>query len=372
MEPLLTKSVRWYLANSLVLLLGSFAAATERQPAQTPSRFYYPTTTVSGRASRIPTPFLAGSRSSSVRYDFLTSTGEAAVHVGTDISAPLGDPVFALTDGEIQVELASRPISGFGWDVQKNDVVPGGALVIKHQFRDENGMAVPFYALYGHLDYGALRLWLDEKIAIARKAGGPKAPVTVKAGEEIGRIGPWNPNWGYHLHLGIRLTPLPVSGWGLAGRSAVDAPDGATHRLGWEDPWDFIHTRGPVETFTAIRKLATVRVMAGSDWVATGVVGQRGSGVRLRTTGKWSHGREGGDIPYYDADGFNKFDATAILPRCRIGALIGRVGNGPPFRIGTEKLVVFSGDGELFLRMNDGLSAFSNNRGAVVSEFEQL
>jgi len=67
----------------------------------------------------------------------------------------------------------------------------------------------------------------------------------VSAGEQIGRVDPWNAEWGDpHLHLGIRLTPLHRTNWGRVPRDQVDNPDGSTDRLGWEDPWDFIHSAG--------------------------------------------------------------------------------------------------------------------------------
>lgn len=115
-------------------------------------------------------------------------TGRQTMHEGTDIAAPSGTPLRAISDGEI---VDSDSLVG-GW---------GNFLV----FKDDRG----YYHLYGHMQ------------------GGHKRSGSVKKGDIIGKVGSTGASTGPHLHWEIGtgwnggnitgyLEPLDVYG--------VDAP----------------------------------------------------------------------------------------------------------------------------------------------------
>jgi peptidoglycan LD-endopeptidase LytH len=94
------------------------------------------------------------------------------VHMGIDFWAPAGEPVYAVLDGEVVYTHNHADDGNYG-----------AAVVLKHQFRDEE-----FYALYGHLSLKSL----EESVP------GKK----VKAGDIVGWLGDKteNGNWPPHLH----------------------------------------------------------------------------------------------------------------------------------------------------------------------------
>ncbi|TVQ67144.1 MAG: peptidase M23 [Balneolaceae bacterium] len=99
------------------------------------------------------------------------------LHMGLDIWAKAGEPVFAPLDGTVlYTEWHSRP----------GDY--GGTLVIRHELDGS-----PIYALYGHLSRESSQKILPGK--------------AVKSGERIARLGREEENgqWPPHLHLQISI-----------------------------------------------------------------------------------------------------------------------------------------------------------------------
>jgi murein DD-endopeptidase MepM/ murein hydrolase activator NlpD len=97
-------------------------------------------------------------------------------HYGIDLAAPIGTPIFALTDGVVE---ESGPASGFGmWVVLKH---PDGT-----------------HSVYGHINRSF--------VGVGQK---------VRAGEEIAEVGNRGQSTGPHLHLEIwdaaknKINPLP-------------------------------------------------------------------------------------------------------------------------------------------------------------------
>ena len=115
-----------------------------------------------------------------------------------------------------------------------------------------------------------------------------------------------------------------------------------------------------------------VEVLAERAWQETGIELEEGQGLVVFARGSWSHGAETGFEPHYGADGFQKLDATALLPRVRIGTLLGRIGDGRPFPIGERLGLVALGEGRLQLAMNDVPGHFANNRGSLRVRIELL
>jgi len=136
-------------------------------------------------------------------------------HVGYDYGCPIGEPVFAITDGE--VIFCRTDIGGFGGLYPNR---PGGCVMIKHEL---DGKA--FISLYGH-------------ILIADTIG---TGLIVKKGQQIGTIANFISNKDSlpHLHFGIyysnKIPPNDTSrgiGWGYV----KDEKD----MKGWVDPLTFI------------------------------------------------------------------------------------------------------------------------------------
>jgi murein DD-endopeptidase MepM/ murein hydrolase activator NlpD len=118
------------------------------------------------------------------RSPHFAGTGEArTVHLGVDLWAEAGTPVFAPLSGVLH---SAQDNAGFG------DYGP--TLILEHRLVVPAAPGRPpgilrFYSLYGHLSRASLR---------GRQAGTP-----VAAGERLGTLGdfPENGDWPPHLHV---------------------------------------------------------------------------------------------------------------------------------------------------------------------------
>ncbi|HMQ64627.1 MAG TPA: aminotransferase class III-fold pyridoxal phosphate-dependent enzyme, partial [Flavilitoribacter sp.] len=116
-------------------------------------------------------------------YTVMTDSGPAwrTVHLGLDIWADAGTPVFCPVDGEV-------------YSVHDNagDKNYGPTIILRHNPTD----GPEFYTLYGHLMLTSL--------------DGLKAGQKVRKGQTIASIGPApeNGNWPPHLHFQVRLDML--------------------------------------------------------------------------------------------------------------------------------------------------------------------
>lgn len=102
------------------------------------------------------------------------------IHMGIDIWAPAGEPVFAVLEGEV-VYLENH-------DQEGNY---GPTIVLKHRWQNK-----PLYALYGHLSEASLQ----------QKKEGDR----ITAGDRVGFLGDEseNGNWPPHLHYQLcRVDP---------------------------------------------------------------------------------------------------------------------------------------------------------------------
>ncbi len=98
------------------------------------------------------------------------------VHMGIDIAAPVGTPLYAFFAGEVFL-FGNNPAAGdYGY-----------TLITKHLID-----ATPLYALYGHLAASSLR----------EKFSGKK----IEAGETIAFIGDRHENGGWNPHLHFQLS----------------------------------------------------------------------------------------------------------------------------------------------------------------------
>ena len=133
---------------------------------------------------------------------FEDEDGARTVHLGIDLFAPEGEPVYA-------------PIAGRVWSFVDNafEYDYGPTLILQHRCKEHQ---LEFFTLYGHLSRGS----------ISQLAPGQE----VAAGQEIARLGAFDENGGWppHLHLQL-ITDLlsdcsgPVNPPGVAHPDKLDA-----------------------------------------------------------------------------------------------------------------------------------------------------
>lgn len=98
------------------------------------------------------------------------------IHVGIDLSGPVGTPVYAFYDGEIFL----TGINGADGDY-------GGTIITRHRLGDRD-----LYALFGHLAHRSLE----------GKSPGQK----IKKGDVIAWLGDPSENGGWNPHLHFQLS----------------------------------------------------------------------------------------------------------------------------------------------------------------------
>ncbi|WP_159468539.1 peptidoglycan DD-metalloendopeptidase family protein [Dyadobacter sp. 3J3] len=109
------------------------------------------------------------------RDHFTNQENPRSIHLGVDIWAEAGEPIYAPLNGTIH---------SFAFNNNKGDYGP--TIIVKHEL-----VNTEFYTLYGHLSLKSLDRLYEGK--------------PVKAGEKIGSIGnfPVNGDWPPHLHFQV-------------------------------------------------------------------------------------------------------------------------------------------------------------------------
>jgi murein DD-endopeptidase MepM/ murein hydrolase activator NlpD len=175
-------------------------------------------------AFQIASPILLAGLPTAARFDFPIGSENGAFaynaqrftenrHLGDDLNgiggenSDLGDPIFAVGDG--QVIFAGE--AGPGW---------GNVIIVLHAY-EENGTRKFVQSYYGHV----------ETILVARKQN-------VRRGEQIATIGTANGRYWAHLHFEMREFTTPFIGPGYRDDTR-----------GWIDPSAFIaaHRGAPAD-----------------------------------------------------------------------------------------------------------------------------
>ena len=109
------------------------------------------------------------------REHFTNQENARSIHLGIDIWADAGEPVYAPILGEVH---------SFAFNNHFGDYGP--TIILKHELK-----GVPFYTLYGHLSLQSL-----DELYVGKR---------IKAAEQIAAIGsfPENGDWPPHLHFQI-------------------------------------------------------------------------------------------------------------------------------------------------------------------------
>lgn len=127
--------------------------------------------------------------------------------------------------------------------------------------------------------------------------------------------------------------------------------------------WNFRGTAqsAAVATSGTVLEAGAVRVEANQPWTDTGITVKKGGHIAFRTTGQIQFWRGAGENAGPDGnDSVRRPDyPVTAMP---VGGLIGKVGNGAPFPIGSNtQPIVMPADGRLMLGVNDNL--WSDNSG---------
>ncbi len=157
----------------------------------------------------------------------------SGTHIGVDLGASEGEPVYAIADG--QVFYYGPAAECYGGGGGGCDCVPGEVLFIRHRKADGNY----FIAQYGHIQNVPTSLrynkWWDRN--------GP----WIEAGAQVAEVGVFAPCRGCssarcdHLHFGIwdSNEPIPPGYWGW-GSACWEWPTGC-----WVDPLPFLASQTP-------------------------------------------------------------------------------------------------------------------------------
>ncbi|ADD68755.1 Peptidase M23 [Denitrovibrio acetiphilus DSM 12809] len=115
-------------------------------------------------------------------------------HLGIDICAPAGTPVYAPLDGVVYE-------SGY----EKGEGNYGGYAILRHAI----GTSEPFYSMYGHMSVKTL----------------PAEGAALKAGDMIAEIGDLHENggWNHHTHIQIITEKGREQGYFFKGYCAESA-----------------------------------------------------------------------------------------------------------------------------------------------------
>ncbi|HWK12634.1 MAG TPA: hypothetical protein VNR64_21415 [Vicinamibacterales bacterium] len=106
----------------------------------------------------------------------------------------------------------------------------------------------------------------------------------------------------------------------------------------------------------------TFTVNGNQDWTPTGITVRKGQLLSVSASGEIQLSPDSNDTATVDGAKSSRFAPRAPLPRTPAGALIGRIGNGAPFAIGSRSTITAPASGQLFLGIND--DGFTDNQGS--------
>jgi len=118
-------------------------------------------------------------------------------------------------------------------------------------------------------------------------------------------------------------------------------------------------TSGNNNSSTAGGNSRGINVAGNRAWTATGLSVRRGEPLTINASGQVKIG--GNDGQAFGPGGASETNPGNPIPSAQTGALIGRIGNGAPFVIGTSNRIQAPAAGQLFLGVND--SYFNDNFG---------
>jgi hypothetical protein len=106
----------------------------------------------------------------------------------------------------------------------------------------------------------------------------------------------------------------------------------------------------------------TITVNGNQNWTATGITVRKGDLLTLSSSGQIQLSSNTNDVATVNGATSNRYAPGSALPRTLAGALIGKIGNGQPFGIGSANTITAPDTGQLFLGVND--DSFGDNQGS--------
>jgi hypothetical protein len=106
----------------------------------------------------------------------------------------------------------------------------------------------------------------------------------------------------------------------------------------------------------------TITVPGNQQWVPTGLAVRKGDQLTITASGEVQLSADSGDVANPSGSTKARYAQNAPLPTTLAGALIGRIGNGKPFGIGSNATFSAPDTGQLFLGVND--DGMGDNQGA--------
>jgi len=95
----------------------------------------------------------------------------------------------------------------------------------------------------------------------------------------------------------------------------------------------------------------TFQIQATKAWQDTGIQLKAGSKILIKAKGTWTHNNT---LAWYGADGrADTFDNKVYVPQAKVGTLVGRIGQGKPFALGSNIQLTSNAVGNLFLTINE-------------------
>ncbi len=122
----------------------------------------------------------------------------------------------------------------------------------------------------------------------------------------------------------------------------------------------FLAACAPAQPAAYARK--TFSLAAERGWDSPAIFVRPGDQFEITATGSWNTGLE--ERPY-GPGGTDRLEPDSILPSAPIGALIGRIGDNPPFLIGEHVIQTAEYGGELWLSINGPLEGLSGDPGSL-------
>jgi len=112
-----------------------------------------------------------------------------------------------------------------------------------------------------------------------------------------------------------------------------------------------------------------ITVSGRQQWTPTGMTVRRGEWLTLNATGEIRLSNDPGDVAVPTGSKIERYLPRAPMPGVLAGALIGRIGMGQPFGIGSPARLQMPADGQLFLGVNDSDPA--DNQGSFRVEIQR-
>lgn len=119
-------------------------------------------------------------------------------------------------------------------------------------------------------------------------------------------------------------------------------------------------------TVSSTSEPLSIILPANQGWQSLSLFVREGQEFEITATGAWNH--DAADPAFanlYSPAGVDVLDSEAVLPSAKIGTLVGRIGDNPPFVIGEHAALTADYGGQLWLAINDHPDTFSDNLGEL-------